>query len=374
MSTIHRTLVLNPVEPAPISMKLRTGIENVVEVEYLRQNGAPYNTDFGAQMYLIERTTGSVKAYILPSIDVINGRAQAYIPAGDIKDRNGYNVQIIGTVEGEPRLIARGSASVYETEALGIIPVDLIDMVDITIAYGLGASIDVALWRDVNKATPYAVMPPPVTAYVWTAMAGTVLAAFAAEKIDTNVVRLTLTEGQVASLPAKCWWSLSVTESGGLTTLVQGDVLVTGTPLPVFTTITAPYNYRKLATLGTPASGEALHCTNAPDLLRVSMFDNNGVDQSVYLSRVEAGSTITLLRRRRHRRRRGHPIRCRRRSRTPWSCREIRHRRPPARPGRRGPWFRSTAATRSTTSATSSPRPPRAPRPASNRSSSAGAS
>jgi len=36
MSTIHRTLVLNPVEPAPISMKLRTGIENVVEVEYLR--------------------------------------------------------------------------------------------------------------------------------------------------------------------------------------------------------------------------------------------------------------------------------------------------------------------------------------------------
>jgi hypothetical protein len=295
MSSIHRTLVVNPVEPAPISMKLRSGLENTVEIEYLRQNGAPYNTDFGAQMYLIERTTGSVRAYILPSIDVINGRAQAYIPAGDIKDRNGYNVQIIGTVEGEPRLIARGSASVYETEALGVIPVDLIDMVDITIAYGLGASIDVALWRDVNKATPYAVMPPPVTAYVWTAMAGTVLAAFAAEKIDTNVVRLTLTEGQVASLPAKCWWSLSVTESGGLTTLVQGDVLVTGTPLPVFTTITAPYNYLKQATLGTPASGEALHCTNAPDLLRVSMFDNDGVDQSVYLSRVEAGSTITLL-------------------------------------------------------------------------------
>lgn len=295
MSTIHRTLVLNPVEPAPISMKLRTGIENVVEVEYLRQNGAPYNTDFGAQMYLIERTTGSVRAYILPSIDVINGRAQAYIPAGDIKDRNGYNVQIIGTVEGEPRLIARGSASVYETEALGVIPVDLIDMVDITIAYGLGASIDVALWHDTSKSTAYAVMPPPVTAYVWTRLGGTVLAAFAAEKIDTNVVRLTLTEGQVASLPTHCWWSLSVTESGGLTTLVQGDVLVTGEPLPVFDTITVPYTYVKQATLVMPASGEALHCTNAPDLLRVSMFDDDGIDQSVYLSRLEAGSTITLL-------------------------------------------------------------------------------
>ena len=295
MSSIHRTLVLNPVEPAPISMKFRTGLENTVEVEYLRQNGAPYNTDFGAQMYLISRTTGSVKAYILPAIDVINGRAQAYIPAGDISDRNGYNVQIIGTVEGEPRLIARGSASVYETEALGVIPMDLIDMVDITIAYGLGASVDVALWRDVNKATPYDVLPPPVSAYVWNRLGGSVLATFAAEKIDRNVVRLTLTEGQVASLPAKCWWSLSVTESGGLTTLVQGDVLVTGTPLPVFDTITVPYTYTKQATLVMPVSGEVIHCTNAPDLLRISMYDDDGVDQSVYLSRMEAGSTITLL-------------------------------------------------------------------------------
>jgi len=295
MSSIHRTLVLNPVEPAPISMKFRSGLENIVEVEYLRQNGAPYNTDFGAQLYLIERTTGSVKAYILPAIDVINGRAQAYIPAGDIRDPNGYNVQIIGTVEGEPRLIARGSASVYETEALGVIPMDLIDVVDITIAYGLGASVDVALWHDVNKATPYDVLPPPVTAYVWTQMGGTVLAAFAAEKIDRNVVRLTLTEGQVASLPAKAWWSLSVTESGGLTTLVQGEGLVTGTPLPVFTTITEPYLYVKQATLVAPASGEVIHCDNAPDLLRVSMFDNDGVDQSIYLSRLAAGSTITLL-------------------------------------------------------------------------------
>ena len=44
-----------------------------------------------------------------------------------------------------------------------------------------------------------------------------------------------------------------------------------------------------------PASGEVLHCTNAPDLLRISMYDGDGVDQSVYLSRMEAGSTITLL-------------------------------------------------------------------------------
>ena len=67
---------------------------------------------------------------------------------------------------------------------------DLIDSVDITIAYGLGASVDVALWRDVNKATPYDVLPPPVSAYVWNRLGGSVLATFAAEKIDRNVVRL----------------------------------------------------------------------------------------------------------------------------------------------------------------------------------------
>ena len=158
MSNIHRTLVLNPVEPAPVSMKFRSNLDTIIDVEYLRQNGAPYNTDFGAQLYLISRSTGQVQQYLLPATDVVNGKARAYVPAGDVGDANGYNVQIIGTVEGDPRLIARGSASVIETEALGIIPTDLIDSIDITLAYGDDASIDVTLWQDVGKTTPYNVM------------------------------------------------------------------------------------------------------------------------------------------------------------------------------------------------------------------------
>ena len=106
MSIISRTLVLNPVEPAAFSMKLISGIDNKVDVTYLRQTGAPYNVDFAAQLYLISRTTGKVQNYLLPSTDMVNGKARAFIPAGDVADRNGYNVQIIGTVDGEPRLVA----------------------------------------------------------------------------------------------------------------------------------------------------------------------------------------------------------------------------------------------------------------------------
>lgn len=294
MSNIRRTLVLNPVEPAPISMKLRSGLENDIEIEYLRQNGAPYNTDFGAQMYLISRTSGTVMNYLLPSIDVINGRAKAYIPAGHIKDANGYNVQIIGTVEGETRLIARGAASVYETEALGIIPADMIDEIDITIAYNQDVSIDVALWKDTEKTTPYDLTGVTVTANVYNRQGGSVIAPFSVEKIDANVVRLTLTAGQVNGIPEHAWWSLSVTAGAGLTTLVQGDVLVTGTPSIVFTDVDMTYTYIKAATLAVPASGECLHCTNALDILRFSMYDDDSIDRTEWLKQMAAGGRITL--------------------------------------------------------------------------------
>lgn len=294
MSDIRRTLVLNPVEPAPLSMKLRSGLQHTIDIEYLRQNGAPYSTDFGAQMYLISRTHGTVSNYLLPSIDVVNGRARAFIPAGHIKDRNGYNVQIIGNVEGEHRLIARGAASVYETEALGIIPADMIDEIDITLAYNQDVSIDVALWKDTQKTTPYDLTGITVTANVWDRQGGSVVAPFTVTQIDANIVRLTMTAGQVNGIPDHAWWSLSVTAGAGLTTLVQGNVTVTGIPSIVFTDVDMAYTYIKDATLAVPASGECLHCTNALDLLRVSMYDDDGIDRTDWLKQMVPGGRITL--------------------------------------------------------------------------------
>jgi hypothetical protein len=298
MSNIHRTLVLNPVEPSPFSMKLRTGLEHQVEVEYLRQNGAPYNTDFAAQLYLIERTTGQVRNYFLPATDVINGKARAFIPAGDIVDRNGYNLQIIGTVEGESRLIARGSASVYETEALGVIPADMIDSIDIILTYNEDASLDVVMWKDPTKTAPYDISLTNVTSNIWTKMGGSILAPFTVTKIDDaydNKARLTMSATLVNSLPPACWWSMSVSTGVGFTTLAQGNVSVAGTPSMVFTSINLPYTYVKQATLTTPASGQCIHCNNALDILRFSMYDNTGIDQTPYLSQMKPGHTITLL-------------------------------------------------------------------------------
>jgi hypothetical protein len=295
MSNIHRTLVLNPVEPAPFSMKLRTGLEHQIEVEYLRQNGAPYNTDFGAQLYLIERTTGAVRSYLLPATDVINGKARAFIPAGDIRDKNGYNLQIIGSVEGEPRLVARGSASVYETEALGIIPADLIDQIDITLAYNEDTSLDVNLWRDINKTLEYGIAGSSITANIWDKMGGAVLAPFKVAVLDNNTVRLTMSAGTINTLPAQCWWSISITSGAGLTTLAQGNVLITGVPHMVFTEIDLPFVYAKPATLTDPISGQCIHCTNALDLLRFSIYDADGTDRTDWLSQMKPGSMIILL-------------------------------------------------------------------------------
>lgn len=294
MSVINRTLVLNPVEPAPVSMKLRTGLDQKIEFEYLRQNGAPYSTDFAAQLYLIERSTKKVLRYALPSTDPINGKARAFIPAGDLKDPNGYNVQVIGTVEGEPRLIARGSASVYETEALGIIPADIVDMLDLTFAYNQPASFDVNMWQDTAKTSEYSIASTVITAYIYSQMGGPVLVPFTTEVLDNNTARLSLTVEQVNNLPPDCWWGLLASTGTGTTMLAQGDVLITGTPLPPFSSATIEFNYVKQDSLAWPGTGDCIQSNFAMDILRFSIYDTSNAETLTSLNRIVPGDTITV--------------------------------------------------------------------------------
>jgi len=294
MSIISRTLVINPVEPAPISLKLRTGLDTKVALQFLMQDGAPYNTDFAAQFYLVERSSGRVRTYLLPATDVVNGKAQAFIPAGDIKDPNGYNVQVLGTVNGEPTLIAKGSASVYETEALGIVPVDLIDDIDLTFSYNEPASFDIVLWKDTGKTVPYDLEAATVLANTYTTRGGVILYPFTVTPIGENKVRISLTEAEVNSLPSSCWWSMSVTTSAGLTTMAQGDVLILGVPEAPFASLTATYTYDKPAVLTMPGSGFVQQGSGALDLLRVSPFDKAGTDQTALLARLIDGDTISV--------------------------------------------------------------------------------
>lgn len=294
MSIINRTLVLNPVEPAPVSMKLRSGLDQKIDFEYLRQNGQPYNTDLGGQLYLVERTTARVLRYPMPATDPVNGRARAFIPAGDIRDRNGYNVQIIGTVDGEPRLIARGSASVFETEALGIVPADIIDTLDLTLGYNQPASFDVNLWQDAGKTTEYSLGTTTLSAFIYDKQGGIVLAPFAVEVLDNNTARLTLTVDQVNNLPPEAWWALLASSASGTTMLAQGPVMVTGTPLPAFTSAVITFDYLLQDALEGPGSGECIHANYALDTLRFSLYDTSSADTLYALSRIDTGDTIAV--------------------------------------------------------------------------------
>ena len=170
----------------------------------------------------------------------------------------------------------------------------MIDEIDLNLAYNQDVSLDVALWKDAQKTTPYDLTGVSVTANVWNRQGGSVIAPFTVTQIADNIVRLTMTAGTVNGIPEHAWWSLSVTAGAGLTTLVQGNVTVTGVPSIVFTDVDMPYTYIKDATLAVPASGECLHCTNALDLLRFSMYDDDGTDRTEWLKQMVPGGKITL--------------------------------------------------------------------------------
>jgi hypothetical protein len=295
MSVINRTLVVNPVEPVAFSMKLPTGLDTKIVIEYLRQNGAAYTTDLGGQLYLTSRSSGRVAQYFLPSIDVINGKARAYIPAGDIVDLNGYNVQIIGTIDGEPRLIAKGSASVVQTEALGLIPADYIDTVDLSFEYDEDVDLDVTVWKDATKDAPYDLSDEATTlsAYILDNKGGSVISVFTVTVLDEHKVRISLTKEQVNNLPATCWWTLNASTAAGLITLCEGDVTVTGVKVPDLVTTVLNYDYLKPDDAD-PNPGEIVHGNFTRNILKVAKLDADTDDQTDLLKLVRTGDTISV--------------------------------------------------------------------------------
>jgi hypothetical protein len=233
MSTINRACYINPIEPSQMSMRLATGLDTSIDVQYFHQDGSSWSIDVGGQLYLIARTDGTVQQYLLPATDIVNGKARAFIPAGDITDLNGYTIQLIGTIDGGAQLIARGSAFVVATQALGAIPADLIDQIPLTLSYGYGASIDIHLWADAGKVTPFDLTTATITAAIYTDQTNaTKLTDFTIVPVGAGEVLLQLTDVQVNALPLTSWWSLRASNASGVTSLCQGTCTVTGAPGP----------------------------------------------------------------------------------------------------------------------------------------------
>jgi hypothetical protein len=227
MASVARTITLNPIEPAPFSLRVASGLQTAINVALFDQTGAVLRTDLALQMQLTGRSDGLVTAYAMPSTDVVNGKAMAVIPKDALKDVNGYNVAIYGTLHGGAELIATGVLRLVGGPGVTQQPSDLIDEIPITVYSGQAFAMRVKLWQDEGKSIPYDLTVTPVTAAIYLdAGAVSPLLPFTQTPAGLNEVILSLTVEQIATLPATCWWDLRAGSAAGMTTLAQGTVTV----------------------------------------------------------------------------------------------------------------------------------------------------
>jgi hypothetical protein len=295
MSTIQRSVIVNPVESSPLSFRIPIGIDMQVDIDYQRMDATPYSDDVAGQLFLTGRTSGRTLTYVLPAIDRVNGKARAFLPAGDLDDLNGYRAQLVGTIDQQPMLIAEGVVMTTAMDYPVPVTVDTIDDVDLAFQRDEDVLLNVKVWADDGKDVPYDLTDENTSlrANVYNAKGGAVLVPFTVTVISVNEVQLSLTKDQVNVLPNACWWNLTASSGAGLTTLCEGDVTVSGTITPPFADVTASYNYIKQDVQSAPASGQIIHSNYVLDAIRMHIFDNGGTDRSALLAELRLGDTIT---------------------------------------------------------------------------------
>jgi hypothetical protein len=225
---ISKLVVLNPIEPSPLSFRAPLGMDTKLNVTYLDMAGAALPGDLAAQLQLTGRSTARTTSYLMPATDIANGRARAIIPGGDLNDPNGYRLRLVGTVNGEPSLLAMGTVMPIPAAGIEAIPDDIIDTVDLTFTYGNVVELDITVWTDSGGDVPYDLTEGAATisAAIYAAKGGSQLLPFTVTVTAANKVRLSLTVEEVATLPALCWWSMVASTSAGATVLCEGKVTV----------------------------------------------------------------------------------------------------------------------------------------------------
>jgi hypothetical protein len=293
MSTIQRSVHIDPVEPSPLSLRVPSGMETILALTYYRL-GALLGDDVGAQLELTGRSNGTRRQfYPVLATDVVNGMARALIPAGDLSDPNGYRLNLYGTVDGQPALLAIGKIDMLAAAGPEAVPADLIDQIDIAFERGEDVLIDVTLWADGAGDAPYDLTSTTISATVYETQGGAALMPFAVAALDTNKVRLSLTVDQVNTLPDSCWWSLVAATAGGATTLCEGKVTVSGVVIPPLTTVVLNFDYQKPDSAD-PASGQIIHGNWTQSVLKISTTTSDVTDALPTLQLLRIGDQIIV--------------------------------------------------------------------------------
>lgn len=295
MSTVQRAVWINPVEPAPLSLRVPSGMETRLAVSFFTQAG-PVASDLLAQLELTGRSGNTPRQfYSMPATDVVNGRARAIIPAGDLVDPNGYRLNLYGTVDGEPFLLANGKVDIIAAAGPQAVPPDVIDQIALSFERDEDVLLDVKLWTDAGKDAAYDLTASGtvITANVYGSKGGPALMPFTTEVLAANEVRLTLTADQVNLLPDSCWWTLAASTAAGTTTLCEGAVTVTGVMVPPLTTVVLNYDYQKPDNAD-PASGQIIHGNWTQDVLKIATTTSDVTDALPTLELLRIGDQIVI--------------------------------------------------------------------------------
>lgn len=299
MSTIIAYCYVNPIEPQPLSFRVPTGIETIIELTYFDQFDTPVTSDLLGQMELTGRTGGASIWCAVPAIDVVNGKARAVLPVNVLTDQHGYQLRLYGTFRSESILLATGIVDIIPTtdrnSGLGSeLPIDVIDTIDLAFERGKPVLLDVTVWSDSSGSVPLDLTQATVAATIFDAKGGTGIMPFTATVMAANVIRLSLAAEQVDILPDNCWWTLTASGAGGLITLAEGSVTVTGVieqPLPV---TTDTWDYTVPADVTEPLAGQIAHCGTAQNILRIHTVSQLGTDQSALLGQLAPMDRITI--------------------------------------------------------------------------------
>lgn len=93
--TTRATIVLNPIEPAGLSIRHALGVNLDLQIALQSQVGTPVDpTPLLPQLALMPRSWPSIYAYDLPTIDGPLGTCGAMVPGIALMDPAGFNIEV----------------------------------------------------------------------------------------------------------------------------------------------------------------------------------------------------------------------------------------------------------------------------------------
>jgi hypothetical protein len=92
---MKRSIVVNEIEPAPLSIRQPAGVQLNLVMRLANQVGVFVNPmTLNLKLVVLERSTGRAAGYGVTTLDAVNGVCGVFIPGSDISDVNGYAVKL----------------------------------------------------------------------------------------------------------------------------------------------------------------------------------------------------------------------------------------------------------------------------------------